>query len=225
VNRLAPRQVDTGPVRGHPMLFGAGATEDTTRRWPSIPPGPYVGRDSKSTFRILRRPSASSEVSLTPSVQSADATLAIATSYPATEAILIQAAETGGKGALVQVASATDWSRQPPTALVLAVSLALSAGAHFLARDLATQGAELNPNHQELRKLAHVLAPPRVTRADASATGSLRANQAWLRENAGEYQGQWVALHEGTLLAAGPSARGVWESLESTEDVMLTKVV
>jgi len=134
------------------------------------------------------------------------------------------AAQTGNETAFVQTASGIDWLQRPAADFVRAVRLALAAGAHLLARKLATQGARLHPDHLELCKMAHILAPPRVVDVDVPASPSVRANQAWLRLHADEYKGQWVALWEGTLLAVGATAREVWDRLESTDGVMLTKV-
>jgi hypothetical protein len=140
------------------------------------------------------------------------------------EASLEIAAEIGDETAFVRAAEKIDWSQRPAIDFVRAVRLALAAGAHLLARNLATQGSRLYPQHLELRKMAHVLAPPRVVNADIPPIPSVRANQAWLRDHADEYKGQWVALREGTFLAAGATAREVWDHLESTNSVMLTKV-
>jgi hypothetical protein len=134
------------------------------------------------------------------------------------------AAEMGDETTFVQAASQIDWLKRSAPDFARAVHLALAAGAHMLARNLASQGARLYPDHPELRKMAHILAPPRVVNADIPPTPSVRANQAWLRDHAHEYKGQWVALQEGTLLAVGAAAREVWERLESTDGVMLTKV-
>lgn len=134
------------------------------------------------------------------------------------------AAEVGNETAFLQAVSKVDWLQRSATDFVRAVRLALAAGAHLFARKLATQGARLYPDHLELRKMAHVLAPPRVVNVDVPASPSVRANQAWLRFHADEYRGQWVALREGTLLAIGATAREVWDHLESTDGVMLTKV-
>lgn len=140
------------------------------------------------------------------------------------EPTLIIAAEMGDETAFVEVAERIDWSQRPPIDFVRGVRLALSAGAHLLARNLAIEGARLYPGHVELRKMTRILAPARVVNADVLPTPSVGANQAWLRDHADEYKGQWVALREGTLLAAGATARGVWNRLESTDGVMLTKV-
>jgi len=135
------------------------------------------------------------------------------------------AAEIGDETTFVQAASRIDWLRRPAVDFARAVRLALAAGAHLLARNLAAEGARLYPDHLELHKMAHVLAPPRVVHTGVSSTPSVRANQTWLRDHADEYKGQWVALQEGTLLAAGATAREVWDRLDSSDGVMLTKVV
>lgn len=224
MNRLPVGQVDSGLARGHPMLLRATPTEDTTGGWPGVPLDTYLDWASRISYRILRGSSGSCAVLEWPSVQLADATLATETTYRGTGAMLVLAAEIGDETAFTEVAARIDWSQRSPIDFVRAVRLALTAGAHLLARNLATEGAKLHPEDQELRKIARILAPPRMMDADIPATGSVRANQAWLRDNASEYEGQWVALRRGTLLAAGRNAHEVWGRLESTEGVMLTKV-
>lgn len=156
--------------------------------------------------------------------------IVLSTALDATEdtgdvmAALEIAAEAGNETAFMQAASGVDWLQRPAADCARAVRLALAAGAHLLARKLATQGSRLHPDHLELRKMAHILAPPRVVDADIPPTPSLRANQTWLRGHGHEHKGQWVALREGTLLAVGAKAREVWDRLESTDGVMLTKV-
>ena len=143
---------------------------------------------------------------------------------PGFEATLEAAAEMGDEAAFVRAAERIDWPQRPPVDFVRAVRLALAAGAHLFARNLAAEGARLHPDHLELSKMANILAPPRIVNADIPATPSVRANQVWLRHHADEFKGQWVALREGTLLAAGATAREVWDRLDSTDGVMLTKL-
>jgi hypothetical protein len=138
--------------------------------------------------------------------------------------ILEIVAEAGDETAFVQAASEIDWSQRPATDFARAVRLALAAGAHLLARNLATQGARLYPTHLELEKMARVLAPPRVVRTDIPPVPSLRANQEWLRVHGDEYRGQWVALRDGVLMAAAATARQLRAYLESTGNVLITKV-
>ena len=139
-------------------------------------------------------------------------------------AALEMAAIMGNEAAFVQAAGQIDWLACPATDLARAVRLALAAGAHLLARNLATQGAGLYPDHLELQNMAHVLAPPRVVRDDLPPVPSLQADHAWLRTHADEYRGQWVALREGVLLAAAATVRELESCLENTDGVLITKV-
>lgn len=139
-------------------------------------------------------------------------------------AVLEIAAEVGDETAFVRAASEIDWSQRPAADFARAVRLALAAGAHLLARNLAAQGAKLHPDHLELRKMARVLAPPRVVRTDIPSLPSLQANHAWLRAHGGEYRGRWVALQDGMLLATAATARQLRAYLESTDGVLITKV-
>ncbi|MFB0536972.1 MAG: hypothetical protein ACETWR_18560 [Anaerolineae bacterium] len=139
-------------------------------------------------------------------------------------AILEISAETGDETGFVQAASEIDWSQRPAADFARAVRLALAAGAHLLARKLADCGHRLYPHYEELAKMAHTLAPPRVVRTDIPPVPSLQANQAWLRAHGDEYRGQWVALRDGILLAAAATARQLQACLESTDDALITKV-
>jgi hypothetical protein len=133
-------------------------------------------------------------------------------------------AETGDEIAFVQAASEIDWPQRPATDFARAVRSALAAGAHLLARKLADHGHRLYPNQEELAKMAHILAPPRVVRTDIPPALSLQANQEWLRVHGDKYRGQWVALRDGILLAAAATARQLRACLESTDGALITKV-
>jgi hypothetical protein len=133
-------------------------------------------------------------------------------------------AETGDEATFVQAASEINWSQRPATDFARAVRSALATGAHLLARKLAEYGHRLYPNHQELAKMAHILAPPRVVRTDIPPAPSLQANQEWLRVHGDEYRGQWVALRDGILLATAATTRQLRAYLESTDGVLITKV-
>jgi len=140
------------------------------------------------------------------------------------EATLEIVAKIEDETAFIRAVERIDWPQRPAIDFVRAVHLALAAGAHLFARNLAAEGARLHPDHLELRKMARILAPPRVVNADIPPTPSVRASQAWLHLYPDEYKGQWVVLREGTLLAAGATAREVWDQLDRPDGVMLTKV-
>lgn len=140
------------------------------------------------------------------------------------DTLLKTAADLGDEALFLEVAEGIDWTQRSAAEFTRAVHLALAAGAHLFARKLARRGAEQYPDHEELQKLARILAPARVMTIDLPPDKSVRENQIWLREHADEYKGQWVALRDGDLLGAAPTADEVWERLESRENVLLTKV-
>ena len=135
------------------------------------------------------------------------------------------AAETGDEAAFVQAASKIDWSGRSGSDFARAVRLALAAGAHLLARNLANQGHRLYLHHEELAKMARILAPPRVVSANLPPDPSVRVNLGWMRAHAAEYRGRWVALKEGMLLASAPTARELRDQLPTTADLFLTRVI
>lgn len=133
------------------------------------------------------------------------------------------AADKGDEAAFVQAAGKIDWSQRPAADFAQAVHLALAAGAHLMARKLADQGHRLYLDHEELAKMAHILAPPRVLRTNLPPDPSVRANIEWMRAHAAEYRGQWVALQNGRLLAVGATAQELKDQLESIEGVLLAR--
>jgi hypothetical protein len=147
------------------------------------------------------------------------------TEYGGNELMVLEmAAERGNEAAFLEAAGKIDWSKRPAVDFARAVRLALAAGAHLFARNLAARGAERYPDHAELKKMAYILAPPRVARTGLPSVPSLRANQDWLQTHGEEHRGQWVALRNGALLAAASTAREVWCSLETKDDILITKV-
>lgn len=138
--------------------------------------------------------------------------------------VLEMAAEAGDETAFVQAASEIDWSRRPAADFARSVRLALAAGAHLLARNLADHGHRLHPQHEELAKMARILAPPRVRRSDLPPDPAVRADFEWLRIHSTEYQGQWVALKGGNLVASAPTARKLRNKLHTIAGLFVTRV-
>jgi hypothetical protein len=140
-------------------------------------------------------------------------------------AMLEMAAEAGDERAFVQATGEIDWLQRPAADFARAVRLALAAGAHLLARNLADHGHRLHPRHEELATMAHILAPPRVVRTGLPPDPSGRANLEWMRDHAAEYRGRWVALKDGVLLASAPTARELKSQLPTTDGLFLTRVI
>ncbi len=205
----------TAPEMLDPAWRDLAMADSTTIVWIILPVVEIRGRRSPSPV-VATGPS---EASISPAV------------LDATEdrgdgmALLEIAAETGDEIAFVQAASEIDWPRRSAAEFARAVRLALAAGAHLLARTLAARGARLYTDHQELRKMARLLAPPRIVRADLPPDPSIQANRAWLQAHTNEYRGQWVALRSGQLLAVGSTAQELKAQLENIEGVLLARVL
>jgi hypothetical protein len=107
--------------------------------------------------------------------------------------------------AYLQARKAIDWSKRPPEDFVRAVDLAFMAGAYGAARNLSREGAERYPDHAELQKMAHILAPPTVRVGKTGPHPGIAEDRRWLKANWGKYRGQWVALKEGQLLGVADS--------------------
>lgn len=104
-----------------------------------------------------------------------------------------------------------------------AVHSALVEGSYVLARELAAEGAELHPEHEELQKMARALAPPKLVEV-LPANPSMSKNHVWIRHHADEYTGKWIALRDGKLLASGDTISEVKSGLKAVDDVLLTRI-
>jgi len=107
-----------------------------------------------------------------------------------------------------------------------ATNLALKVGAHLTARKLAQEGEFRFPDHQEIKKLARILAPVKTLTAGQSQDLGLKKNNTWLKHHHNEYQGSWVALRDGELLASGNSFKEVRNQvgLLKNQRILITKV-
>lgn len=112
------------------------------------------------------------------------------------------AAQSGDEMAFLSATKEIAWENCTADDYLKAVRLALSAGAHFKARLLATEGAQRYPDHTELQKIAYILAPPKILPNRTPADPMIRKNRDWLMEHGDEYHGQWVALRRGEFLGA-----------------------
>ena len=133
------------------------------------------------------------------------------------------AAAAGDERAFLAAKDAIDWESRTPANFLRAIQLALAAGAHMAARNLAAQGATRYPDNVDLEKYARVLAPPRVLRSDAPPQPGLRANRDWLMTHGSQYRGQWVALRQGQLLGVADSLVALKKLIGDTPNVLLTK--
>ena len=117
-----------------------------------------------------------------------------------------------------------DWSTRSADDHVEGIQLALWVGAHPLARELAITGSNRYANHPKLQKMAHVLAPPKVTVRQTGFHPDLKANSQWLKTNWDSYRGHWVALRDGQLLATGDSLAEIVDQVGeiNNTDILVT---
>jgi Arc/MetJ-type ribon-helix-helix transcriptional regulator len=117
-----------------------------------------------------------------------------------------------------------DQSVRTPDDIVSDIDQALARGKAELARQLAMEGAERYPNHDELRKCARVLAPPKVTHVGRVQTPSTRASRDWFKAHWKDYIGQWVAVRDGHLVHASPSFDDLASHIDDPQEMLVTKV-
>jgi len=134
------------------------------------------------------------------------------------------AARSGNERAFIAAYHTTDWSRRSADDFLQAIQWALAAGAHLAARNLSTRGADRYPDHDELKKYARVLAPPKVIGRNLPPRLSMRADHDWLKVNGERYRGQWIALRHGEFLGAAPSLQALTNKVGESPDIFFTKV-
>jgi hypothetical protein len=137
---------------------------------------------------------------------------------------LAYAAEQGDEAAFVAAYRQMDWAMRSADDFQQTTQWALTAGAHGLARQLAQQGAQRYPSHEELQKYAHVLAPPRMIRRELSLRSDVRNNRDWIKQHGNDYRGKWIALRNGQLLATADSFDALADQFSDPRGVLLTKI-
>lgn len=132
----------------------------------------------------------------------------------------------GDASGFMQAYQSVNWALEPAASYVRGVRLALSAGAHLVARKLAREGEERFPGHGELQKMASILAPPTVRRLSTPADPGLAANRDWLQSHRTSHKGQWAALHNGQLLGAAATVERLIAQVGKVKDqkILVTQV-
>lgn len=141
---------------------------------------------------------------------------------------LEQAAGSQDSEKLTQLLRSVDWRNHDPGSLSRAVDLCLSLDMILLARKLASEGTQLFPGDDRLRRAAVVLAPPRVigTRpAPPNRAANISADQEWFKKNASLYKGKWVAVTEGKLLGAATTLEALTHKIGDEHNNSETVVV
>lgn len=141
--------------------------------------------------------------------------------------LLYKAVASGSQEKFVALVETIDWDTlQTPQRLKEAVDLALANGYHTIAIDITTKGLALFPEDADLQKIAGILAPPKVIRADVPPSAGLGKSVKWLKENRAQYGGQWVAVKDGSLLGSASSRQELSKTLNDSDasNVLITKI-
>jgi hypothetical protein len=141
-----------------------------------------------------------------------------------TLALINDAARSEDLLSFLAVANTVDWNRQPAADIVTTVEHALSLGAFGLAGRLASEGAQLHADDAQISRLAHILAPARVLRADLPADPGIKLNREWLRKHAAAYRHYWVAIQNGELLGYAASIRELTSKIQDRKGVLLMHI-
>lgn len=111
-----------------------------------------------------------------------------------------------------------------PENFIHAIQTALKSGDYGTAQQLSLQAVKHYPKQEELLKYAYVLAPPKVTVDKRPPDRDIQVNQDWVKQHRNQYWGQWVALHNGQLLASASSINELVEQLSDKKGVFLTAI-
>lgn len=120
--------------------------------------------------------------------------------------------------------SREDWTRASPDKFAEMVRAALRVGLLVDAHSLVEKGHAMYPEHEDLARLAHLLAPPRRVGPPVPASSSTSLNYDWLSSHEAEYKDRWVALRDGQLVKSAPSYQELLDQLESSTGVFITRV-
>jgi hypothetical protein len=136
-------------------------------------------------------------------------------------------AENGDEKAFIAAANAIGWDKASPDDHILAIRQAVSAGAFLIARRIAEQGLQRYPDNIDLKKFVQLLAPPKVVKRPETPKSSVKANRNWIKTQAQNHQGMWVALKDGELLATAKTIKELINQIGNPKDtgILITQIV
>jgi len=147
-----------------------------------------------------------------------------AASEPINFAAIEKAVDRRDLPSLLASVQAINWKKRSAAELVKVTQYALSLGALAAAQRLAQLGAREYGADPAVKRLARILAPAKVLRANLPPDPRVLRNYEWLKKNASEYRKRWVALQNGKLLSSGDSIGDVKSKVHDLEGVLLTRI-
>ena len=104
-----------------------------------------------------------------------------------------------------------------PESFLEEIQAIINSGTLRGAREVAERGLALYPDHPELKRLHYALRPYEVRSVPGGKNiPDRRDTYEWLRQNADQYKGQWVAVLGSDLIAASPDLDEVLEAVKIT---------
>lgn len=112
-----------------------------------------------------------------------------------------------------------DLESQSPTpeSFLEEIHAILNAGTLRGAREVAERGLALYPDHPELQRVHYALRPFEVRVNPNARISDPRPTYEWLEKNWAAYQGKWVALDKGELVAAADTLEAVLQALQGRD--------
>ena len=102
-----------------------------------------------------------------------------------------------------------DMANQTAAEFIERADLEIRRGHWHGAWKVALEGLKYFPDHAELQKYEHILAPPKVKVVDRGGHPEITANNSWIKQNREQYRGSWIAIKNGQLLATGKNHNDV----------------
>ncbi len=103
--------------------------------------------------------------------------------------------------------------KQTAAEFIQRADLEIRRGHWHGAWKVALEGLKYFPDHAELQKYEHILAPPKVTLVDRGGHPEITANNSWIKQNREQYRGSWVAIKNGEFLASGKNLDEIVEQI------------
>jgi hypothetical protein len=104
-----------------------------------------------------------------------------------------------------------------PESFLEEIHTIINSGTLRGAREVAERGLALYPDHPELQRVHYALRPFEVRLRPDLKIDDPRPNYEWLKRNWAAYQGKWVGLDKGELVAAADTLDEVLQALEGRD--------
>jgi len=104
-----------------------------------------------------------------------------------------------------------------PESFLEEIHAIINSGTLRGAREVAERGLALYPDHPELQRVHYALRPFEVRVRPDLKIDDPRPNYEWLKKNWAAYQGKWVGLDKGELVAAADTLDEVLQALEGRD--------